>query len=290
MERPLSYSSASLLLNCERKYYHHKIAQTPKDFDIDESTKAFDIGKAFHEVLEETLHEQVKFTDTLLKETVIKYNVEEEELRIKGMLYKYFELHNALNLKCIACEIELKTEDFIGYVDVILLNPNTGGWWIADLKTASTIDTATLNGLTHNMQLNLYTHFVSEIAIQLNLKIKDFKGVRYRVTTKSRLKQKKGESDEDYTYRVFDNIKSIDVPVTASKLQVKDVWGSFKALHQRTLDMSNISETTQNFSYCNAYFKPCQFWSKCHGTNFTKSNIKVLDIATVQELKSNGKI
>lgn len=291
MIRPLSYSSATLLQNCPRKYWHYKINETPIDIDADKSTAAFDIGKAFHKVLEDTKHEFSKFRPQLVLDACKEFNCEDEALKIHAMLLKYYELHKEIGLQCVACETEISTTDFIGYVDAILINPYTKGWWICDIKTAARLDKTLVAKLNSDVQLNLYACFKDALAKQLNLEVDNFRGVRYRVTTKSKLKQKSSEKLEDYIQRVFHNIESVDVPIKAEMLRPQETWDRFKFLHETTLDLDkdNPEGAIQNFSNCNSYFRPCEYWSNCHGACFTNNTITVLDIDNVRHLKASTK-
>ena len=136
----LSYSSGTLLNNCETKYVHYKVKKTPIDIDADDSTEAFNIGKAFHGVLEDTLHEITEDTTKLVEAACKKYDCEGKEALVEAMCRKYYQLNELTALQAIHCEYEIKTDVFIGYIDVVMTD-KMGNWWIVDLKTAARIVT-----------------------------------------------------------------------------------------------------------------------------------------------------
>lgn len=177
----LSYSSMSTVLKCQQKYFHYKVADTPKDADYEES-EALGLGKAFHQVLEKTLHQD--YNESLMLEAMEEHGVDEDEhMLLEVMLKKYVEYHAKSGLRVVKCEMMLETPIFRGFIDFIAQAEN--GWWIGDLKTASRFDESLLPRLPKDMQLNLYAYFADELQNALGLKGK-FLGCRYRQITKSK--------------------------------------------------------------------------------------------------------
>ena len=89
----LSYSSMKLIQSCEQRYAHYKIQNTPKDSDYQESD-ALGLGKAFHEVLENTNHKA--YDQILINKAMINNKVDlEESLLLEIMLKKYVEYRKA---------------------------------------------------------------------------------------------------------------------------------------------------------------------------------------------------
>lgn len=267
----LSYSSATLLKGCERKYWHYKVNKTPIDSDADKDTTSFIIGKSFHHILEMSEHKKPAKIGALLEECVQKLGLAEDSTGlVHAMVLKYLRLHKKTNLDCVKCEYAINHEDVIGYVDVIFKEKDSDAWWICDLKTAKTFWPTTKARLTQDRQLNLYSYFYKDIAKEFGLNPDAFKGCRYRVTTKSTAKQKKLESYNDYVMRLTDSyIKSYDVIVPKEKMNPEGIFKEHIDLHTKTLAIRSGAETKQNFGYCESYFKPCEYWSQCYGKNFT---------------------
>ena len=265
----LSYSSATLLKNCSQKYFHHKVAGTARDEDHEDNYDAFNIGKAFHWVLEENLHSD-KDLHNLIDVACKTYEVEDSKAMIEAMLLRYLQVHKKSGLEVVVCELALSNDIFIGFIDLILKDPETGDWWISDLKTAARYDEITIAKLCSDVQLNLYSSFSDEIAPQFNLDPKKFKGARYRVTTKSKLKRQASESYNEHVLRTAKNVKSYDIIVPLERMDPKGIYKEHKALHAKTLKMrSGKLKPEKNTSYCNSFFKPCEFFSQCHSKTFT---------------------
>jgi ATP-dependent exoDNAse (exonuclease V) beta subunit len=199
VQNQLSYSSAQLVVNCEQRYYHYKIAKTPNDPDYVEDYEAFNIGLAFHRVLEKNKHTKNDLK-TLIPLACQEFKIPDKVPLIHAMILKYLELHYKTGLTCISTEFQIIDEIFIGFVDALMLEKKK--WWIVDLKTAARQDEFLLPKLVLDTQLNLYAGYAAKIAELFNLKLKDFAGARYRTTTKTSISRRKGESYVDFVSRM----------------------------------------------------------------------------------------
>lgn len=277
----LSYSSSTLLKNCSQKYYYYKILGVPKDADSTQSDTAFNCGKAFHYVLEENGHTEDRL-DELLDIAVKSFEVEEHRGMLHAMILRYLQVHLKSGLEVVYCELGLNNPIFIGFIDAIMKDAE-GGWWIVDLKTAARISEIKLASLASDTQLNLYSSFAKEVAIQLELDPKKFRGARYRVTTKTKLIKKASESYGDYVLRNAKNVKSYDIIIPVEKMDPKGTYAEHKRLHAKTLKMrKGTVKPEKNLSWCDSYFRSCEYWSQCHGSTFTESK------ETINMLTSNN--
>lgn len=269
-ESRLSYSSANLLKSCSQRYVYYKVDQVDQDPDFNNDTKAFDVGKAFHHVLEHSNHEEINI-NSLCEEAVGNYQLEHEEgLLVKAMVFKYLKLNKASGLKAVFCELGLTTDSFIGFIDAIMVDPE-GIWWLVDLKTAARVSDDTYVRLHKDTQLNLYASFVDHIAETLELDPKKFGGIRYRVTTKSKAKPKATESDGAFIKRIYSTIKSYDFIVPAKLLKPKEFFKDHMKLHTKSMKLrSGKEKPMKNYAACFSYFRPCPYWSKCHGAMYTE--------------------
>lgn len=264
---PLSYSSSSLLINCEERYAHYKIKKTPIDSDASRDTSAFSLGSAFHKVLEDTMHTRLDI-DKNVTEACREHKVMEKSL-VKAMVEVYLDMHELSGLECVFCEMEIKDQYLIGYIDAVLKDI-TGKWWITDLKTASRFSTDNANRLPRDTQLNLYAHFAPRVAEALDLDLDKFSGVRYRTTTKAKLKQKKTESTEEYVERLKSGITSYDISIPKENMDVEGTWERHISNFNRAKELFEGATPKRNLTYCSSYFRPCEYWSQCHGVNFTE--------------------
>lgn len=265
----LSYSSASLLTNCERRYYHYKVAKTKIDSDSSDSTVAFDVGKAFHGVLEDTMHSNVEHMEGLIRKQCDENNCLDSIPMVTAMVRKYLDLHRLTGLQAYYCEYAISTDSFIGYIDVILVD-RSGGWWIGDLKTAAKLSPTLISRLRYDTQLNLYGSFYKMVAKDLELDPKKFLGMRYRVTTKPKLIQRKTEDRTQYIDRLKNSAKSYDIEVPVNHKIMEFTLDKHNKLYERSLQIRKGKKPTCNFTYCDSYFRPCPYWSQCYGIEFTK--------------------
>lgn len=273
----LSYSSANLLKNCSQKYYWYKVKQVERDPDSEDNQDAFNVGKAFHHVLEMNMHTNERLTE-LLDEAVETFEVPEHKPMLHAMLMRYLQVHMKSNLKAVHCELGLQNPEFIGYIDVILAD-DEGNWWICDLKTARRFAETTLARLKLDVQLNLYTSFAEIIAEQLELDVHKFQGCRYRVTTKSSIKRRKTESYKDFVIRCAESIKSYDVIIPIEEMAPAMTMFEHEQLQKHALALHRgEAEPKKNMSYCDSFFRPCEYFSQCYGKTFTelKGDLEVI--------------
>jgi hypothetical protein len=264
----LSYSSSTLLANCSMKYWHYKVARTPRDIDAPQESKAFDVGKAFHWVLEMTKHTDEKL-EWYLDRAVTSFECEDSKAMIHAMLLKYLKMQSKSGLTIHRVETEISNKLFYGVVDALMVD-ELGNWWIVDLKTAARLSEITMAGLGSDVQLSLYSSFYVKIAEVYGLDANKFMGARYRVTTKSTLKQKASENYKAFVLRMYGGIKSCDIAIPKDRMKPMDMYLRHKRLHALSQRLrSEKSKPERNFSYCNSFFKPCEYWSQCHGKTIT---------------------
>lgn len=284
METPeLSYSSMKTVQACETLYYYEKVAKLPPDSDYEDGD-ALGLGKAFHEVMEKTLHK--KYVKELLMEAMDTHEVDINDYPIlEAMLKKYVKLHKLSGLTVVGCELGLHIPKlYKGYIDMVMVAPD-GSWWIGDLKTTGRFDDSLLPRLPKDMQLNLYTKFIDHVATQYGLDVSKFKGCRYRAITKPKLKHSSKESIEQYIERLEENVQVYDIEIPYDSMDPEGSWDLFLEVHQRATRLMNHEELpVKNYNNCISYFRPCKHFSKCHGELFSKMNkVKVHTIETFNE-------
>jgi hypothetical protein len=268
----LSPSGLSTYLSCGRKYFHNKVAKTPKDPDADQNTDALDIGSAFHKCLENTKHVLDGFSFSDVKKVCAEHDITDEDTAalVMAMLGKYKKVHVKSGLKVVACELVVNTDDFYGIIDVVLMDEKTGDYWLADMKTAASFRPDIIPTLPMHQQLNLYAaHFV-DVAAALELDPTKYRGCRYRITTKSKISRKSGEEVGAYIGRISKAVKSYDFIIPKEKMNPFEVYQSLKAAGEAIKRAeARIELFPRNFGNCQAYWRPCEFWSQCHGAQFS---------------------
>ena len=279
---PLSHSSASTLLSCEQKYAFYKILKIDPDSDYTKSD-ALAIGSAFHYVIEKCKHTWVPDLRKRAAACVDNPDIQLDEKYISlihAMCVKYLRLHKAMGWKVIGIEQRLETETFLGYVDAVMEDPE-GSWWIVDLKALGRFDVRNAGALRHDPQMSLYAGHRALLAESLGLDLKKFAGTCWKVVVKPKLKQKKKESDKDYTVRLIDNTETYHVPVPFNEPAVEERLEIHAKLHARSARLFDGEPPLKNYGNCMAYFSPCEYWSQCHKVNH--SEMEGLDIVEHEE-------
>lgn len=272
----LSYSSMKTLQSCEQKYSHYKILGTKNDPDYEESD-ALGLGKAFHAVLERTLHQD--YNDSLIIEAMTEFNVDSSDKDLLTvMLKKYVEFRKASGIKVVKCELPLGTSMYTGFIDYIAIQGNK--WYIGDLKTAGRHDENILPQLPLDAQLNLYANFADDLYIAVpSLVGKEFAGCLYSQIIKSKAQ----------TYAGLDKgVKVVETVVPVESMNPQLIWSLFNEIHNRAIELHHGEAPRKNFSSCFNYFSPCPYFSQCHGKTFTdnKTKVKVTTIETFNELEN----
>jgi len=274
---PLSHSSAQSLLSCEQKYYYYKIERSEVDSDYEKST-ALCIGSAFHWIMEQTKHEKPESITSMFQTCSELPDIrldEEHFCLVHAMVIKYLRLHKQMDLKLLSVELKLETKDFIGFVDAIM-EDSEGKWWIVDLKTYKALTPKALPLLYKDPQMSLYAGHREAIAAKLDLDVEKFGGTRWRVVTKSTIKRRPREEDIDFTKRLVGSVKAYDIPIPFNVEAVDERLFLHKEANKRVKQLAKGSKPIRNYGNCLAYFTPCEYFSKCHGKNY--SDIAPIDI------------
>jgi hypothetical protein len=203
------------------------------------------------------------------------------------MAKKYVVLHQRSGLQVVTCEIPVTDENIIGFVDAVM-SDDKGYWWIVDLKTAARLNKSLQQRLANDPQLNLYSYYAPDIAEELGLDIDKFKGIRYRVTTKTNTKIRSNETVDEYALRVYNAIEAYDIAIEVGLLYPKHAYNQLMEIYEGVEIMQFMIEVEiqQNFNYCEEYFRPCAYWSRCHGKVYSEAGagIPLWDSETIPNL------
>tara|TARA_R110000751_G_scaffold82106_2_gene165323 strand:+ start:181 stop:999 length:819 start_codon:yes stop_codon:yes gene_type:complete len=254
----LSYSSSNLVLNCQQKYVHYKVDKVDKDSDFVDSN-ALKIGSAFHKCLEDTKHVLKGFTPANLKLVVEDHELDFEEHGplLFAMLAKYKDLHEASGLVCDRVETKLDDKNLLGYVDVHMIDEKSGELWITDVKTAANISGSLKKRLSQDRQLNLY--------VSRSLDCGPIAGSKMRVVSKPKLKRKADEKFGAYFKRLYKSCKAHEYTVRREDMEPEKAYEDHVDLAKIARSLHKGKKPTRNYSFCESFFRPCEYWSKCHG-------------------------
>lgn len=275
----LSYSGSTTLLSCEQKFVYSRVNHFAQDPDAADS-HALVFGSAFHWVCEQTMHIRTPEVPALTQEAVRIYELDKRDYhKLAACLTTYFRLHAASGLKAIACEVEVRDPGYyLGYVDAVMVAPD-GGWWICDLKTTSQPMMTTFRKLASDPQLCLYASYKDKVASLVGLDPDLFQGCVYRTTTKPKLVPKDGETVREYLDR--SNVTSFSIYVRKTDLQVAYTRATFDRLFARAAALNAGAEPIRDFGACGDWNRPCEYWSRCHGTLFSETIIPYMHEASM---------
>ena len=270
-ELTLSHSSANLLRGCEQKYVFYKVKGIDKDEDFDDNQEHFNVGKAVHFILEESLHvwDKEKFFE-LVDLAASHFDCEHRKELIAAMAFKGLQIHKKEKLHTVHCEFKIQTEHTLGYVDLIACDDDKN-WWIIDLKTSKKLSELTISKLKNDYQLNLYAAHIKLIAKGLGLDPKKFMGCRYRVITKSTAKMSAKEGIEGYMKRVLAKnwIKGYEIIIPKEDMNPDEVLKSHRELWRRAKKLHEGSKAKCDYAHCSSFFRACEYYSQCHGDTYT---------------------
>lgn len=267
----LSYSSASLLQSCPRKYFLKKVLKVQPDEDIPEDMGAFAYGKVMHGVIELSQHLRSKYHPEMIEEQMRKEGVDPFDANVKygvaACVHRYYALREKSKLKVVGFEMEIGNEDIIGYVDFVAQDVN-GWWYIGDLKSTSMLNRNSFPRLLKDSQLNLYAAFAWQIAEKLKLDMAKFAGCLYCAISKPKMVIKGTERLEEYAARATCDCTEIIIPVAlmSPEQALKDI------LELKTVAENLTEENAMcNHANCFSYFRICEMYSKCHGVGYTET-------------------
>lgn len=228
-------------------------------FRIDGDSTSLILGKAFHRGIElgnvEELEKELDDNNDFLDE-----NAETNKVIVLAMVEAFFNKfphHNEGNVKH---EVEIKTEfggnEFIMYADAIVEEPD--GLILREYKTASRIDATYIDKLEFNDQISRYC-----LAIEQELG-KKVKKIEYYVAKKPLLRQKNGETLEQFRERLVEKITEDEESIQYFELhRTKEQLEEEK--EDLIYDMNVINNTkryTKNLSACSCYGN-CPYLNLC---------------------------
>lgn len=283
----LSPSSMNLLNTCEQKFAHYKVYETPYDLDYIKNSEGADIGSTIHRTLELFKWKYDPKATGIILNQLNKYELMDKYLLVLAMYKKLCEFHKLSRLKIIHIELSIEKDKFLGYADLIVRDAKK--WYILDLKNKHpafwTDKQRAL--LPRDVQLSLYAKHYTDIANALELDSDRFGGCIYRVATKPQIKQGAKEKDEKYLERLIERVNVEDVYIPVENMEIGTLWGEYETAYDRYLELKNGESPKRNYANCIQYNKACEYFSNCHGINFSDASKKI-KVKTFKSLKETN--
>jgi RecB family exonuclease len=301
----LTYSALNTFRNCPRKYKNRYLDNLrPR-----KRAEALSFGSVIHTAIElwyrsqnaeSRLRDVLTYIDDAFENRVVDSNQMVQWHLATAMIRGYAERYAIEEFEVVEVE-----KEFVGEIR----NPDTGrqsqtfriagkvdgivrchdGLYLLEHKTASTVDANYLDKLWTDTQIALYCYYLRELGYPIV-------GVIYNVLLKSRLKQGKGETQEEYEVRHAElaaknksgkSTAKRQMPETDEEFQARltEWYSRPEAFHREFIYLSEdrlamlqdeVWEITQqyldarrrgkwllNTSNCFSYQRPCEYLAYC---------------------------
>lgn len=298
-----TYTMWSTFRNCRKKYewrYIHKLVPL-------ERPQALAFGALIHECLElwhggasaphVLSHIDASLTD--LSDPAVKSDWHLARAMMAGYIKRYpSEDFSVVYLERVfdgpiinpATNAASRTFTLSGKADGIVRDKATGQYFLLEHKTAAQVDASYIERLWCDFQIQLYCWYVEN---SLNIRIS---GVIYNILGKSKLRQRQGETEEEFEIRRAELLAKSRTGKTTAKRQLPEDDADFaarleawydredaftreliyvsrdqiEALHselweltQSYLDARRRGIFYQNTSFCFQYNRPCPYFQLC---------------------------
>ena len=301
----LTYSALNTFRNCPRKYKNRYLDNLrPR-----ERAEALSFGSVIHTAIElwyrspdteSRLPDVLAYIDDAFENRVVDPNLMVQWHLATAMIRGYAERYATEDFEVVEVE-----KEFVGEIR----NPDTGrqsqtfriagkvdgivrchdGLYLLEHKTASTVDASYLDKLWTDTQIALYCYYLRELGYPIV-------GVIYNVLLKSRLKQGKGETQEEYEVRHAELAAKNKSGKSTAKRQMPETDDEFQArltewysrpeafhrefiylsedrlamlqdevweITQQYLDARRRGKWLLNTSNCFSYQRPCEYLAYC---------------------------
>ena len=301
----LTYPALNTFRNCPRKYKNRYLDNLrPR-----ERAEALSFGSAIHTAIElwyrsseaeSRLRDVLAYIDDAFENRVVDSSQMVQWHLATAMIRGYAERYATEEFEVVEVE-----KEFVGEIR----NPDTGrqsqtfriagkvdgivrchdGLYLLEHKTASSVDASYLDKLWTDTQIALYCYYLRELGYPIV-------GVIYNVLLKSRLKQGKGETQEEYEVRHAELAAKNKSGKSTAKRQMPETDDEFQArltewysrpeafhrefiylsedrlamlqdevweITQQYLDARRRGKWLLNTSNCFSYQRPCEYLAYC---------------------------
>lgn len=239
-----SYSRLSTFANCPYQYklrYLDKLKTLP-DQNAD---NALYLGTAIHEAFE--TGELKAAIDSYRANYYVLTDLHiNEEIKLEHLIPKVLEI-----LPEAECEVEINTDDFIGYIDrlVYLFTDEQGikHYEIWDYKYSNNVD-----NYLKSAQLHLYKYY-----FELTHPNTVVDALKYVFIPKTRIRQKKTETIHQFRQRLVDTLKYMEIKLISVEYD-NEMVTQFQGCCQQLATVKNFPKNpTKLCDWC-VYQKYCQ--------------------------------
>lgn len=273
----ITHSSLECFKSCRQKYKLRYIdGIVPK-----EKSEALEFGSATHLLLEQyfnglkavQMFDSDKYEKTLLKDElgrlVNSVNLSKvEKAKLLGLILGYIDTwyegdfeNKEFEVVDVEKEFNKKSEAknfcFAGKIDAIVKSNSDGRYFIVEHKTSSLVDDAYIAQKDIDSQTLTYAACIEDL-FGINVS-----GVIHDILTKQKIRQKKGESEEEFCARLIsdvtpDNFRRFVVEINRDKLN-----GFKEELEQSCNDLLNCACFYKCTGSCIGRYGTCDYLDLC---------------------------
>lgn len=269
-----SNSSVNVGKLCKRKWFYKYIEKRDVDSNWKPSS-ALKIGRIVDACLTSWKEDYSLMTMERVKSFGLEENASDEQIIKAAACLRAFYANFPRNRRIIASQFELRDESYLGYVDAIIVDDQTGLWFEADYKTASDFDPMIEIKLKNDQQVSLYLEHAGIIAFVLGLDMEKFGGFLYIEMSKSKQKMRltPTKTKEAMTFDEFNALikdsqyrETVILPTDINKDAVSGFYFHAKDLEK----IKAIEDAPMCQQNCMAYHSPCEYYSACYGVEYQK--------------------
>lgn len=264
----ITYSSLQCFQSCHQKYkLRYMDCIVPK-----EKSNALEFGSAMHIALEQYF-KHVRTSQAFLDLTgvcdfrfdcnkILTNKVEASKLAglLAGYIRKWYS-DDYSNHDIIEIEKEFKVRivgnDFVGKIDGLLRNKETGKYYILEHKTASVVDEAYVAQKDIDSQTLNYAN-----AIQMDMGI-EVSGAIHDIITKQKIRQKKGESEEDFCRRLEEDVTDDNFERIVVEFSPGQLEESLAELQSQMQELQECRRFHKCTGACLGRFGACEYLPIC---------------------------
>lgn len=213
-----SYSRVDLYSRCPYHYHLKYNLGLKEEIDLGQANHPLIIGSAMHHGLEtKSVSEALKY----YKDSFYDWSNlhEEEEMKLMYWLPKAFEVIERKFSGNVINEYKLLTDDFIGFVDLIITNED-GTHTIVDYKYSNAIEQ-----YKESPQLSIYKYYLDKLGFNV-------KDMYYMFIPKTNIRRKKSTNETTFEFRnrMYEDMESKNIEVVKVEYHDSHIKEFFKKI------------------------------------------------------------
>jgi hypothetical protein len=158
-------------------------------------------------------------------------------------------------------ELPLGDYKLQGYIDGIIEEED--GYWLLEIKTASTVNKDYIDKLLFNDQISRYMYAIKNNYVEdFNLD-KPLLGIKYRIIKKPLIRQKQNESIMEFRKRLVEKLQEDDYIIEQVLTRTdEEIIDCMEDTLQDIITIENTKKFTKTLSACSTYGR-CPYMELC---------------------------